>query len=232
MMNRLARYLSAIAFGIVVLASHCSALEAHIRVESDFKPISGVGLLMNNSQTVQKLQTTLSTSPDGVAVVSFEIHEDGIRISTAKATSDFSFDYVSRAVRTPKGILLFQDEKNFLSLKSSLGIHLSVYEKCDEHKKSWPKSANRLLTYAAEMQGKEVFQLVKNFEFRKLHERLQLSPTVLRHLEIFENYRGDFHGSLMSAIQKTKTSSGTRMTSSTGVSSASRRTTRAGSRPT
>src|SRR5690606_8690469 len=49
------------------------------------------------------------------------------------------------------------------------------------------------------------------FERRQLSSKMELSPTVIQHLELFENYRGLEEGSLLNAIDRTKTSIGSRL---------------------
>ncbi len=49
------------------------------------------------------------------------------------------------------------------------------------------------------------------FELRGLESRMVLSNATLRHLEVFTTYRGDRDGSLLNAIDRTKTSGGARL---------------------
>lgn len=74
-----------------------------------------------------------------------------------------------------------------------------------------PKTAKLLISYAQYMQGEEVLSTLRKFERRETSGCLDLSPTVIRHLEIFETYLGDEQGSLCKAIDRTKTSSGSRL---------------------
>jgi DNA mismatch repair protein MutS len=73
-----------------------------------------------------------------------------------------------------------------------------------------PLAARRLLSYVESLGGVEALQTLTPFEKRSLHHRLDLSPTVLRHLEIFSTYKGEGSGSLFEAIDRTKTSAGAR----------------------
>lgn len=75
----------------------------------------------------------------------------------------------------------------------------------------YPESALRLLSYAIYMQGPEILSLIKPLEERTLLNHMQLGATVLRHLEVLETYKGDKKGSLFFAINRTKTSSGSRL---------------------
>lgn len=74
-----------------------------------------------------------------------------------------------------------------------------------------PKGARRLTAYARYMQGETALRMISGFEPRELMHRLDLGPTVVRHLEIFENYRGEPRGSLFGAVNRCKTSAGTRL---------------------
>lgn len=88
--------------------------------------------------------------------------------------------------------------------------HLSLFEGVGESEKPLPLSARRLLGYAKMMQGESVLQTLAAFEERRLHSRMELSQTVLRHLELFETYKGEKKGALFFAINRTKTSAGAR----------------------
>lgn len=87
----------------------------------------------------------------------------------------------------------------------------SVHEDLSRSFGDWPESARRLLSYAVHMQGEKVLETIAPFERRELLSRMKISPTTLRHLEVFETYRGETRGSLFHAIDRTKTSSGSRL---------------------
>jgi DNA mismatch repair protein MutS len=74
-----------------------------------------------------------------------------------------------------------------------------------------PKALCRLLSYIQSLGGEEALQTLQPFEKRSLKKRLDLSSTVIRHLEIFSTYRGDGAGSLFQAMDRTKTSAGARL---------------------
>lgn len=74
-----------------------------------------------------------------------------------------------------------------------------------------PKSARRLLAYAVFMQGGDILKTLAEFVERPLVNRLELSSSVLRHLEIFTTYRGEAKGSLFNAVDRTRTSGGARL---------------------
>jgi DNA mismatch repair protein MutS len=80
---------------------------------------------------------------------------------------------------------------------------------------SLPKAAARLLSYAQTMQGTSHAARTASgplhFERRELLDRLELGPTAIRHLEIFETYKGEQRGSLFHALNRCKTSSGARL---------------------
>jgi DNA mismatch repair protein MutS len=77
--------------------------------------------------------------------------------------------------------------------------------------KSWPESAKRLLSYACHMQGAKVLETIAPFECRELLDRMEMPAVVARHLEIFETYKGEVQGTLFHAIDRSKTSSGSRL---------------------
>lgn len=60
---------------------------------------------------------------------------------------------------------------------------------------------------AAEVWAKQL----RPFEERRLEGRMVLSASALRHLEVFETYRGERDGSVIGAIDRTKTSGGSRL---------------------
>lgn len=75
---------------------------------------------------------------------------------------------------------------------------------------SLPTPAKRLIYYASSMQGAAVTATLLPFSERTLVNHMELSPTVLRHLEIFETYKGETKGSFFQAINRTKTPGGAR----------------------
>ncbi len=68
-----------------------------------------------------------------------------------------------------------------------------------------------LLQYIMASGSAEVAKTLKPFEVRSLQGRMDLSTTVLRHLEIFSNSRGENQGTLFSCINRTQTSAGARL---------------------
>jgi DNA mismatch repair protein MutS len=75
----------------------------------------------------------------------------------------------------------------------------------------WPESSRRVLGYAVHMQGEKILETLAPFERRELMDRMEIPSTVIRHLEMFETYKGEAQGSLFHAINRCKTSAGARM---------------------
>lgn len=75
----------------------------------------------------------------------------------------------------------------------------------------WPESAKRLYSYAAHMQGARTLKTLAPFERRELLDRMDLRATAIRHLELFETYRGEAKGALFPAVNRCKTASGARL---------------------
>ena len=69
----------------------------------------------------------------------------------------------------------------------------------------------RLRAYVEKLQGPSVLNALKEFEVRRRVSGLKVSATALRHLEVFENSRGQREGSLFAVINRTRTSSGARL---------------------
>lgn len=75
---------------------------------------------------------------------------------------------------------------------------------------SLPACAARLLSYVKSLGGPSALGTLKPFEKRSLQKRLELSPTTVRHLELFATYKGEGVGSLFTAMDRTQTSAGAR----------------------
>lgn len=99
--------------------------------------------------------------------------------------------------------------KKYLESKTSLEGPC-VTEHNDLSGKNIHVSSARLLSYAITMQGEKVLQTLSNFEERTISEKMELNFQTIKHLEIFETYRGDVRGSFFQAINKTKTAAGSR----------------------
>jgi len=74
-----------------------------------------------------------------------------------------------------------------------------------------PASASLLYQYICSLADSKIKQVLKPFVQKNIEHRLNLSQQTIRHLEVFSNYRGQEQGSLFQAINRTKTSSGTRL---------------------
>src|SRR6185312_6370367 len=72
-------------------------------------------------------------------------------------------------------------------------------------------AVENLKAYIVSLGGEESLRTLKPFELRSLQKRLDISATVLRHLEIFATYKGEGEGSFFQAIQRTQTSAGSRL---------------------
>lgn len=93
-------------------------------------------------------------------------------------------------------------------------LHLTIFDDLDvewpEPFKDLSESCYRLLTYAVYMQGPSFLSSLAAFEVRAGQAQIKLSPNLMRHLEIFLSYRGTKEGSLFHALNRTKSSAGTR----------------------
>lgn len=101
-------------------------------------------------------------------------------------------------------------EQNFsgtLSPFSGNSDELSSLPSADENS---IQAVSLLKQYILSMSGSQVLKTLRPFELRKLQKKMQLSGTVIRHLEVFTNYKGQTEGSLFEAVDRTKTSIGAR----------------------
>ena len=118
-------------------------------------------------------------------------------------------------------IVLATDEKNFFEEEKSKNTSLqkflvSLHEEIIDPlhpllARGAPLSAARLLSYVKSLGGEEALKTISVFEERDFQQRLELTPTTLRHLEIFATYKGEGFGSLFHAVNRTHTSAGSRM---------------------
>ena len=95
--------------------------------------------------------------------------------------------------------------------KSLLLTMVTAHETLGPAFGDWPESARRVLGYAIHMQGEKILETLSPFERREILDRMELPATVVRHLEIFETYKGETNGSLFNAVNRCKTSAGARM---------------------
>ncbi len=80
-----------------------------------------------------------------------------------------------------------------------------------EHKANFNDSRELLTDYVTKLCVADLNLILQPFERREIEHRLVLSQTTIRHLEIFANYNGKEQGSLFKAIDRTKTSAGSRL---------------------
>ncbi|MFZ3229205.1 MAG: DNA mismatch repair protein MutS [Pseudobdellovibrio sp.] len=80
-----------------------------------------------------------------------------------------------------------------------------------EFNKEHVHSKDLLTDYVKTLSVSDLQYILKPFEKRETEKRLNLSSTTLRHLEIFANYKGQEQGSLFKAIDRTRTSAGSRL---------------------
>lgn len=72
-------------------------------------------------------------------------------------------------------------------------------------------AVERLRAYVEKMSGAEALKGLGEFEKRQRTTCLRVSATTLKHLEVFENSRGERVGSLFDAVNRTQTSAGARL---------------------
>lgn len=111
-------------------------------------------------------------------------------------------------------IVISKDDEALL--KGLEGVLISFHEDVAEAlhdllKNSAPLSAARLVSYVTQLSGEESIKTLSPFVERDLEHRLEISGTVLRHLEVFSTYKGEGLGSLFHAINRTQTSAGSRL---------------------
>ncbi|WP_253696777.1 DNA mismatch repair protein MutS [Bdellovibrio bacteriovorus] len=111
-------------------------------------------------------------------------------------------------------IVISKDDEALL--KGLDGVLISFHEDVAEAlhdllKNSAPLSAARLVSYVTQLSGEESIKTLSPFVERDLEHRLEISGTVLRHLEVFSTYKGEGLGSLFHAINRTQTSAGSRL---------------------
>ncbi len=112
----------------------------------------------------------------------------------------------------PVEVVVAESSREQVPLSADYEPLVSVHEKLDPASASGePESALRLSSYAAHMQGETIRETLQPFERRELLDRMELPGTAVRHLEIFETYKGDPRGSLFFAVNRCRTSSGARL---------------------
>ncbi|RYZ75758.1 MAG: DNA mismatch repair protein MutS, partial [Proteobacteria bacterium] len=106
-----------------------------------------------------------------------------------------------------------QDKERVEAGLKAVGLQalLTVHEDLGPAFGDWPESARRVLGYATYMQGEKILETLAPFERRELLDRMELPSTVVRHLELFETYKGETNGTLFQAVNRCKTSAGARL---------------------
>lgn len=102
-----------------------------------------------------------------------------------------------------------------VSAQTSLDWRAASGEVIERQSSDAPVAVQRLIAYAVgqftEANARSWVQNLAPFEERKLEGRMVLTASTLRHLEVFETYKGEKPGSLLHAIDRTKTSGGARL---------------------
>lgn len=101
-------------------------------------------------------------------------------------------------------------------LKDLQGTLISFHEETESVenvllKNAAPMSSARLLSYVRSLSSEDSLATLSPFIEKDLEHRLDISSTVLRHLEIFSTYKGEGPGSLFHAVNRTQTSAGSRL---------------------
>ncbi|MGE3387144.1 MAG: DNA mismatch repair protein MutS, partial [Bdellovibrionales bacterium] len=146
---------------------------------------------------------------------------DDVSVSFLEPTTGEAFYYKTSAPEArerlwhllcPRELILTAEQRQALGPQPDhWRVHLTVVESLKtEEAAALPSSAVRLLEYAANMQGAELRQTVRDWQSRDLHRHLDLSATTVRHLELLQTFKGDRRGSLLHAVDRTKTAAGAR----------------------
>jgi DNA mismatch repair protein MutS len=121
----------------------------------------------------------------------------------------FYFDHLSSDQLIQIKVLYPIVEWVFRSINEANQLDISQYTL---FKGDLSLSARELLrSYLVSLVQDEKEILVKHFEKRSFQVRMKMNPQCIRHLEIFETYKGDKKGSLYWAINKTQSSLGARL---------------------
>ncbi|MGZ6480076.1 MAG: DNA mismatch repair protein MutS, partial [Bdellovibrionales bacterium] len=141
---------------------------------------------------------------------------DSQMIAFADVTTGEAFAYNFSDLKDREELLLLLapvelvlDENDILERKKLMGH--ALLSNCEALKGDEPLCIRRLKSYVGKMQGEEILKSISRFEIRQRKSQMRLSHTVLRHLEIFVNSRGEKQGSLFTALHRTQTSAGARL---------------------
>lgn len=110
----------------------------------------------------------------------------------------------------PKELVVTGQQRPHLPETLLASFHLSVVEE-EVATGAVPLSAQRLLNYCVRLQGPDIAKTVVDWDERRLNHHLELSPTVVRHLELLQSYRGEKRGTLAHALDCTKSAAGGRL---------------------
>lgn len=110
----------------------------------------------------------------------------------------------------PVAELVVRPEDHHTWQKKSLALSLSAHGDLLVEGRE-PSACSRLRAYIRSLGTEETLSVLNSFEKREWQYRLELSPTTLRHLEVYETYKGESKGSLFKAINRTQTSAGGRL---------------------
>jgi DNA mismatch repair protein MutS len=105
-------------------------------------------------------------------------------------------------------IVLSESQNHDSEILHALGRHHGV--PISVHGAETLSASERLLSYIQSLSPTAI-RTLRPFETRAWQSRLQMSPLVFRHLEIFESSLGAPEGSLFHAINRTQTSAGARL---------------------
>lgn len=108
-----------------------------------------------------------------------------------------------------------ESEKN-LNLKNNFDFVISQHSKTVNSSHflvggTNEKSVLRLLSYVETQSGNDNKLSLRSFEQRSLTAKMRISESTIRHLEVFNTYKGDVQGSFFQAFQRTQTSVGSRL---------------------
>lgn len=108
----------------------------------------------------------------------------------------------------PRELVLTNQQRQKLAM--ALSAHLTMVDDTEASGDETPLSAQRLVRYCVQLQGPEILKTIRPWSERQLLRQMELSPTVLSHLEMLSSYRGERKGSVLNAIDRTKSSAGSR----------------------
>lgn len=104
-----------------------------------------------------------------------------------------------------------QEAAGFSGAAHSVHDSLGHAEKFGFEFDGLPSSMRRLLAYAYHLAGDDLLKTLKKPLKRNIRSRMVLSESVQRHLEIFENNKGEVHPTFFSCINRALTSAGKRL---------------------